>query len=545
MPVALSPLEERTLPDNTVTNVIAGSSPPQPVQLTPVTPDRVRSLVPLEPAKQFSDQSVVNSLIKPDTSDPFDKQNQMAMRSMVDWSKNPNAENNQKVADLIKQKNDLDQTGHINTQTQWGGVFVSLLKHDYEGMWKYFNGGPKKYEDAFSPVHGYAVKEFNANGFTGRYFKKNEKGELNNLDPNLINDIEKKGGYFVSKSDLTAMNDARYLGASELAKKAMTGAPTIVMDQYKKSAETANKAGSYANLIQDRQNIVLRKDDKGNFANPWLNAIAHKSPKELAELYRANIEYQTLNQNQSSGAKAGSNANVNLTDTNANKIGGTIGGGFGANQLSPEGGIAPSINGSINGGLSNSASNNVSVGATSAAEAARSSGATNQIQQQFINKVQSIIGGEIKTPEQFSDLQRYLTLSEKINQVGAELDKEGLAPGATPVSQTYDPLLSGIKNITLQDEQGKKNAALQASWEAFLAKKINETNGQTGSRDQLAEEFNKTNTVKGIHYLYDNRKNSMLSNKKHEMQDGDITVNPRTHRPEILRNGKLEPLNER
>jgi hypothetical protein len=545
MPVALSPLEERTLPDNKVTNVVVGASPPEPTQLSPVTPSNVRSLVAPEPAKQFTDKSVVNSLIKPDDSDPYSNQNTEAMRTLVNWTQNPNAENNQKVAKVIEDKNKEDLTGHINTQTQWGGVLASLLSRNYMGAWKFYNGGPKEYEEAFSPVHGYAVKEFNANGFTGRYFKKNDKGELAPLDPNVINDIEKKGGYFISKRDTTASNDARYQGASDLAKQAMTGAPQIVLNQYKTAAETANKASSYANLLQNRQAILLRKDANGQFTNTFLDKIGHLNPAQLADLYQAQIEFKTLNKNLSTSQRAGNAANVQLTDTENKKLGLQGNLGFGQNQLSPEGAIAPSVGGGLTGGLSTSGTNAVGTSATTGAETGQSQGITNQIQQQFLNKVQSIIGEQIKTPQQFSDLQNYLSTTAEINNLASSLDLENKAPGTTAVSKIYDPLLSGRKNILLQDLQGQKNASLLASWESFLAKRINETNGQPSSRDQLAEEFAKTNTAKGINYLYDNRMNSVLSNKAHAPKEGDVTVNPKTHRPEIFRKGEWESLNER
>jgi hypothetical protein len=540
MPVA------ELLPEEKTNNEIEGAKPPIPAQLSPVTPNKVPSLVAPEPTKQFSDQSVVNSLIKPADVDPFDKQNQEAIKGLVNWSKNPNNENNIKVADIIQKKNEQDQTGHINTQTQWGGVLMSLLNHDYKGVFKYFNGGPTRMEEAFSPVHGYAVKEFNMNGFTGRYFKKDEQGKLAPLDPKLINDIEKKGGYFISQSDLTAAADSRYKSASELAQKAMTGAPAIVMKQYETAAQTAQQASAYANAIQNRQNIVFRKDAKDNKVNAgWLDAIGHLKPEQLADLYRSSIEYKTVSANASSGAKANNNANVQLTDTESNKIGGNLGGGFGANQFAPEGGIAPSLNAGINGAINNSATNGVSVGGSSSAEAARSAGTTNQIQQQFINKVQSIVGGQIKTPQQFEDLQNYLALTNEINTQAAGLNLESKAPGTVAVSKVYDPLLAGSKNISIQDEQGKKNASLLSAWESFLAKKINETNGQPGSRDQLEEEFRNTNTFKGINYLYDNRIKTVVTGVKHQPQEGDIMVNPNTNRPEIYRNGRLEPLNVR
>jgi hypothetical protein len=518
---------------------------PNPVQLTPVTPNNVAPLVTPEPAKQFSDKSVVNSILKPDTSDPFEQQNVDAIKKMVDWTKNPNAENNIKVAQVIENKNKEDLTGHINTQTQWGGVLASLLSHDYKGVWRYYNGGPKEYEEAYSPTHGYAVKEFNANGFTGRYFKKNEKGELSALDPNVINEIEKKGGYFISKKDTTASSDPRYQGASSLAKQAMTGAPQIVLDQYTTAAQTANKASAYANLLQNRQNIILRKDANGKPVNTWLDTVSKLGPNELQKLYEAQNEYKTLSKNLTANQRAGNAANVQLSDTESKKLGIQGNVGFGQNQLSPEGAIAPSVGLGGSGGISSSGSNAVGTSATTGAETGQTSGLTSQIQQQFINKVQSIIGAKIASPEQFSDLQSYLSTTAEINNLASSLDLENKAPGTTSVSKMYDPLLTGRKNLMMQDLQGQKNAALLSSWESFLAKRINETNGQPGTRDQLAEEFSRTNTVKGINYHYDNSMNTVLSGKAHEPKEGDITVNPKTHRPEIYRKGEWEALNVR
>ncbi len=545
MAEALLPLKEQTLPDGTVKNVTVGMPPPEPVQLTPVTPNKVRSLVAPEPAKQFSDQSVINSITTAITADPLDKPNIDAIKGMIDWTKNPNAENNQKVTKIIEDKNKEDLTGHINTQTQWGGVLASLLSHDYKSALKYFNGGPTRLEEAYSPVHGYAVKEFNQVGFTGRYFKKNEKGELAPINPNLINDIEKKGGYFISQSDTTASSDPRYQGASSLAKQAMTGAPQIVLDQYTLAAQTANKASSYANLLQNRQNIILRKDQNGKPVNTWLDSISKLEPGKLQRLYEAQNEYKTQSNNLTAGQRSGNAGNVQITDTESKNLSGSGNLGFGKNQLSPEGGISPSIGGGISGGISSSGTNAVGTSQTTGAETGQTAGIVNQIQQQFINKVQSIIGSQITSPQQFSDLQNYLSTTAEINNLASSLDLENKAPGTTAVSKMYDPLLTGRKNLMMQDLQGQKNAALLSSWESFLAKRINETNGQPGSRDQLAEEFSKTNTVKGINYHYDNSMNTVLSGKGHLPKEGDITVNPKTHRPEIFRKGEWETLNVR
>jgi hypothetical protein len=518
---------------------------PTSVQLSPVTPDTVPSLSPIPPTPKISEQSVINTLTTPDTSNPLDKQSTDAVQTMRNWVTNPNAENNQKVSDVIIKKNDIDKTAHINTQTQWDGVLMSLLSNDIKGAFKYYNGGPKEYEEAYSPTHGYAVKEYNLVGFTGRYFTKDKNGALTPIDPQLINDIEKKGGYFINRRDTTALQDARYKGASELAQLAMTGAPKIVLQQYQTAADVGAKAAGYANLVKNRTDIFTKRDANGKLTNSWVDAVSALKPEEFKDLYQANQQYITLNQNLSSGLRGGNAAGVQTSDTNANKIGGQFGGGFGSGQLNPNGGISPSLNANITGGISNSATNGITVNQTTGAESASSAGTTNQIQQQFRNKVESIIGSKINTPQEFQDLQRYLSLTNEINSVASTLDLENKAPGTVPVTKMYDPLLTGRKNLLLQDQQAIKNAAITAYWESFLYRKINENNGQVGSRDQLAEEFANTNTIKGINHLYDSRMNSILSGKAPTLKEGDISANPSTHRPEIYRKGQWEPLNAR
>jgi len=160
---------------------------------------------------------------------------------------------------------------------------MSLLTNDIKGAFKYYNGGPKEYEEAYSPTHGYAVKEYNLVGFTGRYFSKDKNGALTPIDPQLINDIEKKGGYFINRRDTTALQDARYKGASELAQLAMTGAPKIVLQQYQTAADVGAKAAGYANLLKNRTELFTKRDANGKLTNSWVDAISTLKPEEFKD----------------------------------------------------------------------------------------------------------------------------------------------------------------------------------------------------------------------------------------------------------------------
>ena len=312
-----------------VTNVNApehSAIPEQPV-VPPLQLGNNPSMAPMmakPPAPVYSNEVIANSL----SGSGAEQNNEDASKGIKiiqNVLTNPTPKNKLEAASHIEEKNKLDKDGHINTQTQWGGVFASLLNHDAMGAWKYYNGGPTRLEDAYSPIYGHAYKEFNSVGTTGKLY--NLDGTP--IDPAIINKIEKNGGYFQSKSDTAALQDARYQGASELVKKAMTGLPSVLMNQ----TELATKmAGSMSEIVSGANKIKQLVIKPGN---DFLNSIAQLPADVRSKLLSATNLYVGFNKGASAGPGAGANNSATGQQTNANSVGGSVGGAFGGGGAVP------------------------------------------------------------------------------------------------------------------------------------------------------------------------------------------------------------------
>jgi len=477
------------------------------------------------PPKKFSDESIVRSLVAP--ADPWDEAKaNSSIKVVSDWKKNPTPENNMAFANVVKEKNDQDQTSHINTQTQWVPFIMSVLTGNLGSAYKYWNGGTTRTEEATSPLYkGKLFKEFNQIGATGRYYDENNK----EIDPSVIKKLNEKGGYFISKSDTTAQNDPRYQSASELAKFAMTGIPKPVLDQYTKAAQVSNAASQYANAnVQLRD--VLKKD-------PVIaDIIGNLSEKDRSYLAGIHTKYQTLSNNASSASRQGASGNVTGSQTAGQSMGANAGGGF-DNKV---------VNASIGGnyGQNTSATNTVSAGATAGQEANRSSGLSDQIQSDYQNEVQKFINKKIDTP-QFFALQKYLSLDSQIRSLEDQMHLEQNAPDTLALGQDINPLLNGHQNAILRTFGAQHNAALNSAWSSFLAKRINENNGDIGDMNENMDLFRKTNTYKGIKYTYGNKIKHSFSEERHAPKEGDVEVRMDNNMPRVYKNGNWEDLNER
>jgi hypothetical protein len=477
------------------------------------------------PPKKFSDESIVRSLVAP--ADPWDEAKaNSSIKVVSDWKKNPTPENNIAFANVVKEKNDQDQTSHINTQTQWVPFIMSVLTGNLGSAYKYWNGGTTRTEEATSPLYkGKLFKEFNQIGATGRYFDENNK----EIDPSVIKKLNEKGGYFISKSDTTAQNDPRYQSASELAKFAMTGIPKPVLDQYTKAAQVSNIASQYANAnVQLRD--ILKKD-------PIIaDIIGGMKAEDRSDLAGIHTKYQTLSNNASSAVRQGASGNVTGSQTAGQSMGANTGVGFDGKVL----------NGSLGGsyGQNSSATNTVSNGSTAGQEANRSTGLSDQIQSDYKNEVERIINKKIDT-SQFFAIQKYLALDSQIRSLEDQMHLEQNAPDTLALGQDINPLLNGHQNAILRTFGAQHNAAINSAWASFLAKRINENNGDIGDMNENMDLFRKTNTYKGIKYTYGNKIKHSFSEEKHVPKEGDIEVRMDNNMPRVYKNGNWEDLNER
>jgi len=551
----LSPLKKVDLgeaPQVTNVNAPAPSAIPEqpvipPLQLgsnPPMTP-----LMAKPPAPAYSNEVIANSL----TGSGAEQNNEDASKGIKiiqNVLTNPNPKNKLEAASHIEEKNKLDKDGHINTQTQWGGVIASLLNHDAMGAWKYYNGGPTRVEDAYSPIYGHAYKEFNANGTTGKLYNRDGTP----VDPTILAKIEKSGGYFQSKSDQSALNDAKYQGASELVKKAMTGLPSVLMDQ----TELATKmAGSMSEIVSGANKLKQLVVKPGN---DFLNSIAQLPSDTRQKLLSATNLYVGFNKGASAGQAAGANNSATGQQTNANSLGGSVGGSFGGGgavpAVPPSAGNpagSPAIPGGkgigvdINGNLSSSASNANTSSANTTANAARTQSESQQTQQALQDTINGFLGGKAINADQFYDLQTYLNLTSKIDQTHDYLKANNLmAPGSTMLSSP-DPRLSGTQNAYILANEASKNASLASAYANYKAHLANITNGMLPEPSEIAAGFLDSKTFEAINNHYseniNNLKNGVKEQKKHKV--GDIGFDPMSNKPIILNNqGKWVYYNE-
>ena len=551
----LSPLKKVDLgeaPQVTNVNAPAPSAIPEQPVVPPLQLGNNPSMTPMmakSPPPAYSNEVIANSL----TGSGAEQNNEDASKGIKiiqNVLTNPNPKNKLEAASHIEEKNKLDKDGHINTQTQWGGVIASLLNHDAMGAWKYYNGGPTRVEDAYSPIYGHAYKEFNANGTTGKLYNRDGTP----VDPAILAKIEKSGGYFQSKSDTSALQDAKYLGASELVKKAMTGLPSVLMDQ----TELATKmAGSMSEIVSGANKLKQLVVKPGN---DFLNSIAQLPSDARQKLLSATNLYVGFNKGASAGQAAGANNSATGQQTNANSLGGSVGGSFGGGgavpAVPPSAGNpagSPAIPGGkgigvdINGNLSSSASNANTSSANTTANAARTQSESQQTQQALQDTINGFLGGKAINADQFYDLQTYLNLTSKIDQTHDYLKANNLmAPGSTMLSSP-DPRLSGTQNAYILANEASKNASLASAYANYKAHLANITNGMLPEPSEIAAGFLDSKTFEAINNHYseniNNLKNGVKEQKKHKV--GDIGFDPMSNKPIILNNqGKWVYYNE-
>jgi hypothetical protein len=551
----LSPLKKVDLgeaPQVTNVNAPAPSAIPEQPVVPPLQLGNNPSMTPMmakSPPPAYSNEVIANSL----TGSGAEQNNEDASKGIKiiqNVLTNPNPKNKLEAASHIEEKNKLDKDGHINTQTQWGGVIASLLNHDAMGAWKYYNGGPTRLEDAYSPIYGHAYKEFNANGTTGKLYNRDGTP----VDPTILAKIEKSGGYFQSKSDTSALQDAKYLGASELVKKAMTGLPSVLMDQ----TELATKmAGSMSEIVSGANKLKQLVVKPGN---DFLNSIAQLPSDARQKLLSATNLYVGFNKGASAGQAAGANNSATGQQTNANSLGGSVGGSFGGGGAvpavppsagNPAGSPAiPGVKGigvDINGNLSSSASNANTSSANTTANAARTQSESQQTQQALQDTINGFLGGKAINADQFYDLQTYLNLTSKIDQTHDYLKANNLmAPGSTMLSSP-DPRLSGTQNAYILANEASKNASLASAYANYKAHLANITNGMLPEPSEIAAGFLDSKTFEAINNHYseniNNLKNGVKEQKKHKV--GDIGFDPMSNKPIILNNqGKWVYYNE-
>jgi hypothetical protein len=452
----------------------------------------------------------------PKTAPPVSDAGQIQVTALKDAFENGD---NKKVADLIVQKNKADEEGHINTHMQVPGMLASALKGDWMGVWKYYNGGPTKFEEGVTPTGEKVYKQYNANGFTGEMASgKNFKP----LSQRERADIELNKGGVITARDRTALEGSAFTAIRSVDLAAKTGLALPVVDAMKKSYETSQVASQTNNKIS--QNIDRLKN------HPILDVISKLTPEQRKDVFG-------FTQSMGTTAKGETTAERNAKNTSGTeqKTGNVNLGGGGS--VGRKGG--PNANGEVSGGASDTKSATSSE--NNAAEAGTTSSNARQNIETMITKIQKYTQGAIKKPEELDAVRAFLQDQATINQVNASIAPENRAPGVVSVP----PIEMGMqsrKDAILNSYDMQRNNALDSAYAAFVAHKVR--SGDLGDREANREEFMQSKTFQGIKYKYDSLKKAIESGKDHVPKEGDIDVGP-NNRPRVYRDGNWEQLNGR
>jgi hypothetical protein len=443
------------------------------------------------------------------------------------------------ASDLINKKIENDKEGHVNTNTQWAPLIFSLLGRDYKGALTAWNGGLTRSVDAYGPDNTRYIQEYNARGRTGRVFD----GNGNELKPDQIKKIDELGG-LISKEDVTASATGGFLSERTGVQAAADAVRAPALAAYQKAQAIGLSSAGIANLYNEQANIAKRAK--------WMDAVAQLDPEKRADLFRYVSQQNQASQGTTTATGKTTSSTAGTTTGKTVGQGAEVGGGLGAKGAVPpekaggaggagKMGIAPNINANVSG--SEGASTGTQASATSTGRTEGGTSANSAVQQQlnFQSQVNALLQNAIKDPQEFSDLQRFVSLQDQIRLAQEKRGVESLAPGASPVPD-LDPGLSGRQNAAIASYQGIKNEALLSAWNHFLASKVHSSRGKAVDLSEASSEFMSTNVARGITNRYDQFMNSVRTGQKYEPQKGDIMAD-NSNKPKIWTGEKWELLN--
>lgn len=445
-------------------------------------------------------------------------------------------EERKQAANLINRKITDDQSGHVNTQTQWGALITSLISRDYKGALTAWNGGPTQQVEALGPDNNRYIKEYNARGVTGRVFDANG----NELKPEHIAELDKQGG-LISNRDINALQTGGWQASRENVTESQAAMRKPALEALSAAQQAGIESAGLANLYEERRKLARNSS--------WMNEIAKLPPEERARLFEAQSRQIQSNQGQQKGTSTSTSATqaTNVGQQQGSSLGGDVGIGTKGGAMAPPAGAAPGTGikpptagfPSLNLGASAGGTAGSYTGAqtsntqSSSSNVNLSTSAGNQAQMDVRSQIEGVLNRKMNDKE-FADYQRYLQLTGQINESLAKRPVQKLAPGAQPIAPV-DPALTGSKNAQIEDLHGVKNEALLAAWSHYYADAINANRGKTPNLAKLAEDFQNTDVAKGITKKYDMYIGEVKGNK-YTPRDGDIIVDNR-NRPLVWKNG--------
>ena len=442
------------------------------------------------------------------------------------------------ATNLINKKIENDKEGHVNTNTQWAPLIFSLLGRDYKGALTAWNGGLTRSVDAYGPDNTRYIQEYNARGRTGRVFDANG----NELKPDQIKKIDEIGG-LISKEDITASATGAFQSERSGVQTAAEAARAPALAAYKKAQEIGLSSAGIANLYSEQAKIAQR--------SKWMDAVAKLPAEQRVKLFQFVSQQNQASQGTSTETGKTTSQTAGTTTGKTQGLGAEFGAGLGTKgAIPPEGGgagaggkvgVAPNISGGVSGSEGASAGTQASATATGRTSAGATAGTTVQQQQTFQSAVNSILQNAITTPQEFSDLQRFVSLQDQIRSAQEKRGVENLAPGAAAVPD-LDPALSGRQNAAVASYQGMKNEAMLSAWNHFLASKVHSSRGKPVDLSEASNEFMSTSVARGIANRYDQAMNTIRTGQEYKPQKGDIMAD-NSNKPKIWTGDKWEYLN--
>lgn len=440
------------------------------------------------------------------------------------------------ASDLINKKIENDKEGHVNTNTQWAPLIFSLLGRDYKGALTAWNGGLTRSVDAYGPDNTRYIQEYNARGRTGRVFDANG----NELKPDQVKKIDELGG-LISKEDITASATGEFQSSRQGVLSAAEAARAPALAAYKKAQEVGLSSAGIANLYNEQAKIAQKAG--------WMDAVAKLPAEQRAKLFQYVSQQNQASQGTTTEAGKTTSQTAGTSTGKTQNQGADVSGGLGAKGVvPPEGsgtggktGVAPNISGGVSGSEGSSSGTQASATGTGRTSAGTSANTSLQQQQTFQSAVNSILQNAIKTPQEFSDLQRFVSLQDQIRSAQEKRGVENLAPGASAVPD-LDPALSGRQNTAVASYQGMKNEALLSAWNHFLAGKVHSARGKPVDLSEASNEFMSTSVARGINNRYDQAMNTIRTGQEYKPQKGDIMADNK-NKPKIWTGENWEYLN--
>jgi len=425
---------------------------------------------------------------------------------------------NLQASKIINQKIEMDKDGHINTQAQWGSVVANLLSRNYVEALNSYNGGKTKWEEGRAANGEKFYKEYNANGYTGRMADV-DKNLLGNDQQNIV---ENQMGGVITGRDNTSLNSGLFAGmkASELSR--ITGLSAPVVASMQNAYQTSQ--------VASRMNSALLERDKLTVKTPVLDIVS-KMPSDI----RAGIfGFKTGQKSSATGETTGEAKTKSVSSTETKGGTANIGGEAGSKGRNPAVGGSAGVSASDTKQGTSSENKNVEAGTTSSSSAAG--------QEDVQSKIMRYVQANTKPGEEYNNVMRWIQLTQMVNQSNQELKSKERAPGVVDVADTELGVTSresSFENsINLQ-----RNNAMESAWSSFIANQVRLGNQNKGA-DALREQFQNSNTYKGIANKYDHLINNVKTKSDNPVKEGSIHVNER-NRPVVWVNGKWEALNER